>query len=149
MPAKSKDAAGPADSLHVQKAKSSTPVVGSSASVKDEQLESGPNVRPLGEKTNQRGGHGEVPVFEGLMHMTLDGADKGQGKKTERQISSNPQKPRDLESYVPESWILDEIKAERKPLLHLIVVSRGCPIRLSSSVFLHYGCETHFFGHQA
>ncbi|CAM6125926.1 unnamed protein product [Calypogeia fissa] len=121
--AKNKDAASSVTSQQQQqKSKSSAVSLGSSTSVKDEHLESKPNRSLQGDETNHdRAEHAEAQVFEGVMHMTLDGDQKGQEKKA-AQTSSNAQKQLDLDSYVPESWILEEIKADRKPLLHLIVI---------------------------
>ncbi|KAG6552677.1 hypothetical protein Mapa_005624 [Marchantia paleacea] len=60
----------------------------------------------------------EPQVLEGIMHMTLEGDYRERGKGREQTPAF--QKPR--EAFIPESWILEEIKQERKPLLHLIVI---------------------------
>ncbi|BBN07085.1 elongation factor 1 alpha-like protein [Marchantia polymorpha subsp. ruderalis] len=60
----------------------------------------------------------EPQVLEGIMHMTLEGDYRERGKGREQ----TPALQKPIEAFIPESWILEEIKQERKPLLHLIVI---------------------------
>ncbi|KAL3688674.1 hypothetical protein R1sor_014983 [Riccia sorocarpa] len=101
-----------------KKPKGSAKVADSSSSVKKEPAEALPKAAGRGETIKDVDGGAETRVLEGIVQMTLESDYRERGKG--RDHTSSIAKP--VEAFAPESWVLDEVNQERKPLLHLIVI---------------------------
>ncbi|KAL2611553.1 hypothetical protein R1flu_023245 [Riccia fluitans] len=113
---KAKDVAKAVD-VQAKKLKGSANISDSSSSGKKEPGEAVPMASGRGElKTGVESA--EPLVLEGIVHMTLESDYRERGKGRD-QTSAVPKR---VEAFAPEPWVLEEVKRERKPLLHLIVI---------------------------